>query len=116
MHRMKLMRRTKLTTCRCLVQQKHAPKTAHSCGLGGTTGLVNVATALSVALEIIRGQQEQIVARAQERWGEGDLPPLARFVMQFEPWQLAAIGALTALLLVLMPATLFIWELRQLLH
>lgn len=78
--------------------------------------LVNMATALSVALEIIRGQQEQIVARAQERWSDGNIPSLARFVMQFAPWQLAAIGALAALLLVLMPATLFVWELRQLLR
>ena len=77
--------------------------------------LVNMATALSVALEIIRGQQEQLASRAQQRWRAEEIPPVARFVMQFEPWQLAALGTVAAMLLVLMPATLFVWELRQIL-
>ena len=45
---------------------------------------------------------------------EADLPFMARFIMQFEPWQLVLIGALAALVLLMMPSTMFLWELRKL--
>jgi hypothetical protein len=39
---------------------------------------------------------------------------VAQFVMQFEPWHLVLLGALSGLLLVLIPATYFLWELQKL--
>lgn len=72
--------------------------------------IASLATTMAVMMEVIRRQQVELAKREAEE----PLPFSARFVMQFEPWQLVALGAIAGLLLLLMPATYFLWELTQL--
>jgi hypothetical protein len=43
-----------------------------------------------------------------------DIPLRARFVAQWTPWQLFAFASAAALVLVLIPATYFLWEFQKL--
>ena len=43
-----------------------------------------------------------------------DIPLRARFVAQWTPWQLFAFASAAALVLVLIPATYFLWEFQRL--
>ncbi len=72
--------------------------------------IASLATTMAVMMEVIRRQQVELAKREAEE----PLPFSARFVMQFKPWQLVALGAVAGLLLLLMPATYFLWELTQL--
>jgi hypothetical protein len=72
--------------------------------------LTTLAAMLAVSLEYIHQQQIELARRDNP----AKLPKMAQFVLQFEPWQLLLIGALAALVLVMLPATWFFWELKQL--
>ena len=72
--------------------------------------MITLAAMLVVALDYIHQQQLELARRAESP----RMNRVAEFVMQFEPWHLVLLGALAALLLVLMPATYFLWELQKL--
>lgn len=75
--------------------------------------LTTLAAVLAVALEFIHQQQLEL-AQSAERGDTAELPAMARWVMQFEPWHLLLLGTLAALLLVLTPTTFFLWEIQKL--
>jgi len=73
--------------------------------------LTRLAAMLAVTLEYIHQQQLELARRGEQ---SQPMNRVAQFVMQFEPWHLVLLGALSGLLLVLIPATYFLWELQKL--
>lgn len=74
--------------------------------------ITRLAAALAVALEYIQHQQLEIERLTRDE-NSPRMTAMGQFISQFEPWHLVLLGALTALLLILMPTTYLLYEFQK---